>query len=86
MRNGDADFQVGGSTLKNYSSKGKGFIPIVSSVDLVKASTPSPKSKELASILQNGWGTTKQYYEHNHDVILKLASVNFRIMEIYGNK
>lgn len=80
MRTNQADVQVGGVPSRIILQK-EGFIPLISSVDLAKQAAPSPQSKELASILQNGWATTEEYYNQHRDIILRLASVNYRIMK-----
>src|SRR5205823_4579151 len=41
---------------------------------------PSSSSKELAGVLQSGWATNQGFYEKSFETILKLASVNYRIM------
>jgi ABC-type nitrate/sulfonate/bicarbonate transport system substrate-binding protein len=80
MRNKQAAFQVGGVPSRLVLQR-EGYKPIISSIDLVKGAAPSEDSKELASILQNGWATTKEFYEKEHDTILRVASVNYRIMK-----
>ena len=80
MRSKQADFQVGGVPSRLVLQR-EGFKPIVTSIDLVKGAAPSENSRELSSILQNGWATTKEYYQKEHDTILRLASVNYRIMK-----
>jgi ABC-type nitrate/sulfonate/bicarbonate transport system substrate-binding protein len=80
MRSKQADFQVGGVPSRIVLER-EGFKPIISSIDLVRGAAPSADSKELASILQNGWAMTKEYYQREHDTTLRLASVNYRIMK-----
>jgi NitT/TauT family transport system substrate-binding protein len=80
MRNKQADFQVGGVPSRIALQK-EGFVPILSSLDLAKAAKPSPDSKELASILQNGWAMKKERYRNDQPFALRLASVSFRIMK-----
>jgi ABC-type nitrate/sulfonate/bicarbonate transport system substrate-binding protein len=80
MRAKQADFQVGGVPSRLILQR-EGFKPILSSIDLVKGAAPSADSKELTSILQNGWATTKEFYEKEHDTVLRIASVNYRIMQ-----
>lgn len=80
MRSKQAEFQVGGVPSRLILQR-EGFKPIISSVDLAKGAAPSDDSRELASVLQNGWGTTKEFYEREHDTVLRLASVNYRIMQ-----
>ncbi|PWU00341.1 MAG: hypothetical protein C5B53_04230 [Candidatus Melainabacteria bacterium] len=80
MRNKQADFQVGGAPSQIILRR-EGFKPILSAIDLAKTANPSPNSPELASILEDGWGTTHEYFQKNHDTVLRLAGVNFRIMK-----
>jgi len=84
MRNHQADFQVGGVPSR-ITLQSEGFIPLISSIDIAKLAKPSPNSKELASILQNSWATRKQYFENNLSTILRLASVNYRIMKFIND-
>ena len=84
MRNHQADFQVGGVPSR-ITLQSEGFIPLISSIDLAKLAKPSPNSKELVSILQNGWATRKQYFQRNLPTILRLASVNFRIIQFMND-
>ncbi|WP_319525109.1 hypothetical protein [uncultured Desulfosarcina sp.] len=80
MRNKDADFQVGGVPSRLTLQK-DGFKPIITSSDFAKGAIPSANSSELSSILQNGWATNLNFYSENQDTILRLASVNYRIMQ-----
>lgn len=84
MRNGQADFQVGGVPSR-LTLQREGFKPILTAKDLAETAKPSPDSPELASILENGWATTKEYYDNHHDIILRLASVNYRIMQFIND-
>lgn len=79
MRNKQADFQVGGVPSRLVLQR-EGFKPIITSKDIADTAKPSPDSPELAAILQNGWATTKTFYRSQHDTVLRLASVNLRIM------
>jgi ABC-type nitrate/sulfonate/bicarbonate transport system substrate-binding protein len=79
MRNKQADFQVGGAPSRVILQR-EGFKPILSSNDIASTAKASPDSPELASVLEDGWVTTKDYYKRHHDTILRLASVNFRIL------
>ncbi|OCX54322.1 hypothetical protein BEL04_08670 [Mucilaginibacter sp. PPCGB 2223] len=78
MRNHQADFQVGGVPSRITLQK-EGYKEIVSSMDIVKAAMPSPDSKELSSVFNDGWAITKTYYDSHRETVLRLASVNFRI-------
>lgn len=78
MRDHKADFQVGG-VPSHIVLEREGFKPIITSNDLASAATPSPQSEELASIFTDGWATTREYYAKHRDIVLRMASVNFRI-------
>jgi len=80
MRKGEADFQVGGVSSRLVLER-EGFKVLLSSIDLARLARPSADSKELASILQNGWATTREFYQTRHDDVLRLASVNYRIVQ-----
>lgn len=80
MRRGQADFQVGGVPSRLVLER-EGFKVLLSSIDLARLARPSADSKELTSILQNGWATTREFYQTRHDDVLRLASVNYRIMQ-----
>ena len=80
MRRGQADFQVGGVPSRLVLER-EGFKVLLSSIDLARLARPSADSKELASILQNGWATTREFYQTRHEDVLRLASVNYRIMQ-----
>ncbi len=79
MRTRRSDFQVGGVPSR-ISLEKEGFVPLITSADLAKGARPSPESKELASILQNGWAMTSEMYDKDRATALRLASVNYRIM------
>lgn len=78
MLAGRAQFKVGGVPA-TATLTSNGFIPILSSADIASAAEPSVDSIEIRSILHNGWTTTKSFAENNHDTILRLASVCFRM-------
>lgn len=84
MRNKQADFQVGGAPSHVVLQR-EGFKPIITSNDIVRAAKPSPDSPELASVFTDGWATTSEYFKRNHDTILRLASVNFRITKFMND-
>lgn len=78
MLSGRADFKVGGvSSAATLASNG--FVPILSAKDIVESAEASIDSEEVRSILHNGWTTTKKWADENHDTVLRLASVCFRI-------
>jgi ABC-type nitrate/sulfonate/bicarbonate transport system substrate-binding protein len=80
MRNKQADFQVGGAPSRLTLEK-EGFRSILTSDDLARSARPSPDSRELAVLFPDGWMTTTKYYRDQHDAVLRLASVNFRILQ-----
>lgn len=84
MRSKQADFQVGGVPSRIVLQR-EGFKPVISSIDLVKGAAPSADSRELSSILQNGWATTKDLYQKERETVLRLASVNYRIMKFINS-
>jgi ABC-type nitrate/sulfonate/bicarbonate transport system substrate-binding protein len=85
MRNGQADFQVGGAPSRVLLER-DGFKPILTSNDLARAAEPSPNSPELASVFTDGWATTRAYYAKNHDTILRLSAVHFRITRFMNER
>lgn len=78
MLAGRAQFKVGGVPA-TATLTSNGFIPILSSADIASAAEASVDSVEIRSILHNGWTTTKEFAANNHDTILRLASVCFRM-------
>lgn len=78
MLAGRAQFKVGGVPA-TATLASNGFVPILSAADIVSAAEASVDSIEIRSILHNGWTTTKKFAEDNHDTILRLASVCFRM-------
>lgn len=80
MRKKEADFQVGGVPSRIVLER-EGYKVLLTSIDLARMARPGAESKELGSILQNGWATTKEFYRDRHDDILRIASVNYRIMQ-----
>ncbi len=72
------DFQVGGVPSR-ITLQSSGMIPIISSAELLKTATASSDNEDIRSISHNGWTTTKAYAEANHDTILRMASVKFRL-------
>jgi ABC-type nitrate/sulfonate/bicarbonate transport system substrate-binding protein len=84
MRDKRAEFQVGGVPSHLVLAR-EGFKPILTSSDLAAAARPSPDSEELASIFTDGWGCKRDYYNKNKPTILRLASVNFRIVKFIND-
>ncbi len=80
MRTKRADFQVGGAPSR-VTLEREGFIPIVSAIDFVRAAAGHADKSALTAVFPDGWGTTQSYYKQHHDTILRLASVNFRIID-----
>lgn len=80
MRRGQADLQVGGVPSRLVLER-EGFKVLLSSIDIARMAKPSASSRELGSILQNGWATTREFYSERRDDVLRMAGVNFRIMQ-----
>ena len=80
MLSGRADFEIGGLPAR-ISLEQQGFKQIVSAADLASAASASPDSEELRSITHVGWTTTQDYAAANHDTLLRLAGVKFRIVQ-----
>lgn len=80
-----ADFKVGGVPSR-LTLEAAGMVPILSSADIVTAALPSSHSIEIRSILHNGWTATKKWHDANHDTVLRLASVRFRLNQFYNDQ
>jgi ABC-type nitrate/sulfonate/bicarbonate transport system substrate-binding protein len=78
MVSGRADFQFSGAPAMVELTR-RGFKPIVTAFDLARTARPSAESEELLAILKAGWGTTAEYYEKNHETMLRMAGVGYRI-------
>jgi ABC-type nitrate/sulfonate/bicarbonate transport system substrate-binding protein len=73
------EFQLGGAPAMTELTS-RGFKPLVTAFDLAKNADVLGDAGVLA-VFKVGWGTTQQYYEANHDTILRLASVYYRIAD-----
>jgi len=86
---GQADFEVGNVPTR-VTLESKGFKPIVSTRDVIEYLQSkrelTPESKELTMMGFSGWMSTKKYYEENHETILRLTGVGFRIMQMINDK
>lgn len=80
MRQKTADFQTGGAPSR-VTLQNEGYTPIFTSADLIEFARASEDSPELAGVLQSGWATTRAFYEERNKTVLKLACVNYRIIE-----
>jgi ABC-type nitrate/sulfonate/bicarbonate transport system substrate-binding protein len=80
MQAGRADFQVGGVPSR-LSLESTGFKPILTSADLAQYAQPSADSVELRAVFHDGWLATDEWIAENHDTMLRLAGVGFRINE-----
>jgi len=78
MISGRADFQLGGAPAMLELTK-RGFKPVLTAVEMTRTARPSPESSELLAILKVGWATTAEFYEKNHEALLRMSSVAFRI-------
>jgi len=85
LKDDNVDFQTGGAPSR-IELQGLGFIPMFTSADLLELGEPRRDSEELVGVLQSGWAAPDSYIRAHPDVILKLAQINYRIMEaIYKN-
>lgn len=80
-----ADYEVGGVPSR-ISLESQGFKPLLTSIDLVKAAGPSPTSEEIRAIVHGAWSTTKKYADANHDTLLRMTSVNLRLMQFMNDR
>lgn len=78
MQSGRADFQVGGVPSR-LTLETAGFKPILTSADLAQFAEPSTDSEELRAVFHDGWLAPDKWVEDNHDTMLRMASVGFRI-------
>lgn len=80
MLSGEAQYKVGGVPA-TATLASKGFKSVISAKDLIADAEATDESEEIRSVFQNGWTTTKAFYDDNHETILRLASVAFRICQ-----
>ena len=78
MLSGDAQYKVG-AVPATATLTSDGFKCILSAKNLVESAEASADNENIRSVFQNGWTTTKKFYDKNHETILRLASVCFRI-------
>jgi hypothetical protein len=81
---GRADFHFG-SAPQMAALMGKGWKPIIGAVDGLKSTTPGPDSPVMLMIGQCTLTTQTDYATANHDTILRIAGVVYRIMDLYAN-
>lgn len=84
MREKRADFQVGGAPSRVVLQR-EGFKPIITALDIARNAQPSRQSVELASVFPDGWAVTKETFDTRRDLLLRLASVSFRINDLIVN-
>ena len=75
-----ADFEIGGLPAR-ITLEQQGYKQIVSAADLASAASASPDLEELRSITHVGWTSIQDYADANHDTLLRLAGVKFRIVQ-----
>lgn len=79
-----ADFKVGGVPSR-IKLEAEGMVPILTSEHIAQAAEPSGDSIEIRSLMHNGWVATKDWQEKNHDTILRIASVRFRLNQFLND-
>jgi ABC-type nitrate/sulfonate/bicarbonate transport system substrate-binding protein len=84
MQAGRADFQVGGVPSRLTLEAG-GFKAILTSADLAQYAEPSADSAELRAVFHDGWLASDEWIEENHDTVLRLAGVGFRINQFIAD-
>jgi hypothetical protein len=75
---GDLDFEVGGVPA-HLTLQSKGFKPIITSADLASSAKPSTDSEELEAVFHDGWGALDKWIKANHETMLRISSVGWRI-------
>ena len=84
MRNKRAHFETAGAPSRIIMQR-EGFKPIITAMDIARSAKPSHKSPELATVLPDGWATTRKMFDERRDTLLRLASVSFRINDLIVN-
>jgi ABC-type nitrate/sulfonate/bicarbonate transport system substrate-binding protein len=84
MQAGRADFQVGGVPSR-LTLESAGFKAILTSADLAQYAEPSAESVELRAVFHDGWLASDEWIEQNHDTVLRLAGVGFRINQFIAD-
>ena len=85
MRQKTADFQVGGAPSRITLTK-EGYKPIITSLNVASTAKPSHLSRELGSVFPDGWAIRKQMLDEHRDLVLRMASVCFRINDYIINQ
>lgn len=80
MLTGRADFATTGAPSR-MQLETKGYKPIFTAEDMATMAKASPASDELQGVLVAGWCTTDQFLKNNHDTVLRLCSVFYRIID-----
>jgi len=78
MLGGHADIEVGGAPY-HVALLREGFTEILTSLDLAAYAKASPDSVELRGIFPDGWVTTIDFWNANHDTCLRFSSAMYRI-------
>jgi ABC-type nitrate/sulfonate/bicarbonate transport system substrate-binding protein len=81
MLTGRADVSITGVPPR-LNLESKGMIPILSAGELAQGAKPSADSEELQSVFRDGWTTTNDWFEKNHDTALRMNSVMYRIIHL----
>ena len=81
MRTGQADFFLGDGPSRAVLES-SGFSSILNVSDLLEGTKASADSPEMNLVFYDGWLTTTKYWKENHDTVLRLASVQFRIADL----
>jgi hypothetical protein len=84
MIGNQADFQVGGVPSR-LTLESNGFKPIITSFDLARFAKPSADSTELRAVFHDGWLALDSWIDKNHDTMLRMSSVLFRILQFMND-
>ncbi len=74
------DFQCGGVPA-HYTLLKQGFKEIIHSGTLAQYAEASSDSEELLAIGHAGWSSTDEWIDNNHDTMLRMSSVLYRIID-----
>jgi ABC-type nitrate/sulfonate/bicarbonate transport system substrate-binding protein len=81
MLSKQADFSTTGAPAR-VELQTKGFKLVLPFDPLFESAKPSPDSAELRAMLYAGWVTTKDFAEKDHDLILRLFGLQYRITKL----
>ena len=81
---GRADFAGPGGAPLIVTLMEHGWKQLINSRDFLEAAEPSIHSEVLTVVGSAGWAAKEGWIEENHETVLRLSSVLFRIMDFYN--